>query len=38
MLECWNAGILEEWVLGYWSVGLMALIVLTIKFKIDNIL
>jgi hypothetical protein len=22
-LECWNAGILEEWVLGYWNVGLM---------------
>jgi hypothetical protein len=37
-LECWNAGILEEWILGYWSVGLMALIVLTIKLKMDNIL
>jgi hypothetical protein len=22
-LECWNAGILEEWVLGYWTIGLM---------------
>jgi|GEM_PF-2881186 len=22
-LECWNYGILEKWVLGYWSVGLM---------------
>jgi hypothetical protein len=22
-LECWNPGILEKWVLGYWIVGLM---------------
>ena len=22
-LELWNAGILEKWVLGYWSIGLM---------------
>jgi hypothetical protein len=28
---------MEEWVLGYWSVGLTALIVLTIKLKRDNI-
>jgi len=46
MLECWNIGLRlvepmdrrEEWVLGYCSVGLMALIVLTIKLKMDNIL
>jgi hypothetical protein len=37
-LECWNDGaILEKWVLGYWSVGLMAIIVLRIKLKMDNI-
>jgi hypothetical protein len=36
-LECWNDGILEKWVLGYWSVGLMAIIVLTIKLKMDSI-
>jgi hypothetical protein len=35
-LECWNDGILEKWGLGYWSVGLMAIIVLTIKLKMDN--
>jgi hypothetical protein len=38
LLECWNDGILEKWVLGYWSVGLMAIIVLMIKLKMDNIL
>jgi hypothetical protein len=38
MLECWNAGILEKWVLGYWSVGLMVVIVLTIKLKMVNTL
>jgi hypothetical protein len=37
-LECWNDGILENWVLGYWSVGIMAIIALTIKLKMDNIL
>jgi hypothetical protein len=29
---------LEKWVLGYWSVGSMAVIVLTIKLKMENIL
>jgi hypothetical protein len=37
-LECWNAGILEKWVLGNWSVGLMGIIFLTVKLKMDNIL
>jgi hypothetical protein len=37
-LECWNAGILEKWVLGCWTDGLMAVIVLTIKLKKDDIL
>ncbi len=37
-LEYWNEGILEKWVLGYCSVGLMTIIVLTIKLKMDNIL
>jgi hypothetical protein len=31
-------GILEKWFLGYWRVGLMAIIVLTIKLKMDNFL
>jgi hypothetical protein len=37
-LEWWNAGIVEKWVLGYWNAGLMAIFVLTIKLKMDNIL
>jgi len=36
-LEFWNAGILEKWVLGYWTVGLMIIIGSTIKLKMDNI-
>jgi hypothetical protein len=43
ILECWNAGILERWVepmawREYWTVGLMATIVLAIKIIMDNIL
>jgi hypothetical protein len=37
-LECWNAGILEKWVLEYWAVGLIAIVVLTIKLKMNNFL
>jgi hypothetical protein len=37
-LEWWNAGILEEWVLGYCNIGEMAKSGLTIKFKMDQIL
>ena len=37
-LECWNAGIVEKWVLGYWKVGLTATFVLTIILKRDNII
>jgi hypothetical protein len=35
MLELWNSGKMG---LGYCSVGLMAIIVLTAKLKMDNIL
>jgi hypothetical protein len=28
-LECWNAGILEKWALGYRNVGLMPTFVFT---------
>jgi hypothetical protein len=46
MLECWNIGKMSFGLQlveptarrGYWSVGLMAIIVLTIKLKMDNIL
>jgi len=37
-LECWNDGILEKWVLGYWSVGIIALRGGRIKLKTDNFL
>ncbi len=32
-LECWNAGILEKWVLEYCNVGLMVEFVLPIKLN-----
>jgi hypothetical protein len=35
MLESWNIGKMG---LGYWMVGLMPIIVLTTKIKMDNIL
>jgi hypothetical protein len=46
MLECWNIGKMgfdlrpvEPMARrGYWIIGLMAIIVLTIKLKMDNIL
>jgi hypothetical protein len=44
-LECWNVEDppLEGWNIGkmgmgYWIVGLMVIVVLTTKFKMDNIL
>jgi hypothetical protein len=32
-LECWNAGILEKWVLVYRNVGLMVKFVLTKNYN-----
>jgi hypothetical protein len=37
-LEWWNAGILEEWVLGNCNIGDMVKFILAIMLKIDNFL